>query len=41
MASSSAILSPFGHITREDNKEAIEASIDLSEIKKMRRYIKI
>jgi predicted amidohydrolase len=41
MASSSAILSPFGHIIREDNIEAIEASIDLSEIKKMRRYIQI
>jgi predicted amidohydrolase len=39
MASSSAIISPFGNIIRNDKKESIEASIELQEIQKMRRYI--
>jgi len=39
MASSSAIISPTGEITMDDTQEAIEATIDFREIKKMRRYI--
>lgn len=39
MASSSAIISPFGEVTMDDTKEAIEGTVDFREIKKMRRYI--
>lgn len=39
MASSSAIISPTGAETMNDKQEAIEATIDFREIKKMRRYI--
>jgi len=39
MASSSAIISPMGDVVRDDTKEAIEATIDFREIKKIRRYI--
>lgn len=39
MASSSAIISPVGRAILEDKQEAIEATIDFREIKKMRRYI--
>jgi predicted amidohydrolase len=39
MASSSAIISPTGTVVMDDEQEAIEATIDLREIKKMRRYI--
>jgi len=39
MASSSAIISPFGHSIKDDSTQSIEASLDLSEIQKMRRYI--
>lgn len=41
MASSSAIVSPFGNSIRDDSKEVIETSITLDEIKKMRRYIQL
>ena len=39
MASSSAIISPFGEQTRDDNDVKISGVIDFKEIKKMRRYI--
>jgi len=39
MASSSAIISPFGTMTRRDTQQSIEETIDLQEITKMRRYI--
>jgi len=39
MASSSAIISPNGIVVADDNKEAIEGTVDFREIKKMRRYI--
>lgn len=40
-AKGSGIISPFGDEFRDDSKNAIEKEIDLSEIKKMRKYIKI
>jgi len=39
MASSSAVISPMGDITMDDDLSAIEETIDFREIKKMRRYI--
>lgn len=39
MASSSAIISPFGEQIRDDNKVSINGIIDFKEINKMRRYI--
>lgn len=39
MASSSAVVSPMGDITVNDDLVAIEETIDFREIKKMRRYI--
>lgn len=39
MASSCAIISPNGETTQDDMSESIIADIDLSEIKKIRRYI--
>ena len=39
MASSSAIISPTGEVTMNDQLKAIEGTIDFREIKKMRRYI--
>jgi predicted amidohydrolase len=39
MASSSAIISPAGSVSQDDTKNVISATIDLDEIKKMRRYI--
>ncbi|MBU1668271.1 carbon-nitrogen hydrolase family protein [bacterium] len=39
MASSSAIISPWGEVTMDDAVEAIEKSIDLKEVKKVRRMI--
>jgi len=39
MASSSAIISPWGEVTMDDAVEAIEQSIDIKEVKKVRRMI--
>jgi len=39
MASSSAIISPYGNIVTDDSQSAIEGVIDFREIKKIRRYI--
>ena len=41
MAKSSAIISPFGNVTKDDDKEIIIENIDLEEIKKVRKYINI
>jgi len=40
-AKSSAIISPFGHVTLDDNKKVISSTYDAKEIKKMRRYINV
>ena len=39
MAKSSAIISPWGDVVMDDNAEVIEATIDLKEVKKVRRLI--
>lgn len=41
MAKGSGIISPFGNVTRDDNKEIVAEKIDLEEIKKVRKYINI
>lgn len=41
MAKSSAIITPFGNVKIDDNKEVISQAVDLKEIKKMRRYLNI
>jgi predicted amidohydrolase len=41
MAKGSAIISPFGNITKDDDKEIIIEKIDLDEINKVRKYINI
>jgi omega-amidase len=41
MASSSAIINPFGKRVQADHQQAITETIDLKEIKKMRRYLQI
>ncbi len=41
MAKSSAIISPFGVPYRDDRKTILSKEVDLSEIKKMRRYMDI
>ncbi len=39
MASSSALITPFGEVTMDDSLEAIEGMLDMKLLKKMRRYI--
>ncbi len=41
MASSSAIITPFGDVYRDDSAFIIKHEVDLNEIKKMRKYINI
>ena len=41
MAKGSAIISPFGNVNKDDNKEIIIENIDLNEISKVRKYINI
>jgi omega-amidase len=41
MAKGSAIISPFGNVTKNDEQEIIKEEIDLEEIKKVRTYINI
>ncbi len=41
MASSSAIITPFGDVYRDDSSFIVTHNVDLNEIVKMRRYIKI
>jgi len=40
-AKSSAIISPFGNVIRDDNEEIISSFVDLKEIKKMRKYLNV
>ena len=41
MAKGSAIISPFGNVNKDDEKEIIIEKVDLKEIKKVRKYINI
>ena len=41
MASSSAIISPWGEVNRNDKAEVLESSIQLDEVKKIRRIIRM
>jgi len=41
MASSSAIITPFGDVYRDDSSFIVSHEVDLNEITKMRRYINI
>lgn len=41
MAKGSAIISPFGNVVKDDDKEIIKVNADLNEIKKVRKYINI
>jgi len=41
MAKSSAIISPFGDVVKDDNKKIISSIYNKREIKKMRRYISV
>jgi len=41
MAKSSGIITPFGSTFRDDEKELLIQNVDLSEIKKMRRYLNV
>lgn len=41
MAKGSAIISPFGNVVKDDEKEIIKVNADLNEIKKVRKYINI
>jgi predicted amidohydrolase len=41
MAKSSAIISPFGNVFKDDSSEIVISDVDLSEIEKMRRYIDV
>ena len=41
MAKGSAIISPFGNVTKDDSKEIIQTKFDKDEIKKVRTYIDI
>lgn len=41
MGKGSAIISPFGNVNKDDEKEMIIQEIDLDEIKKVRKYINI
>jgi len=41
MASSSAIITPFGKVNLDDSKEMITQPFDKKEIKKMRTYLNI
>lgn len=41
MAASSAIITPFGESLLDDSKDYLEFDADLSEIKKMRRYMDV
>lgn len=40
-AKSSAIISPFGEVLRDDNQEILSLHVDLNEIQKMREYLPV
>jgi predicted amidohydrolase len=41
MAKGSAIISPFGNVYKDDEKQVLSQEVDLEEIKKVRKYINI
>jgi len=41
MCRASAIISPNGDLYADEHKEVLEGKIDLQEIKKIRRYIRM
>ena len=41
MAKGSAIISPFGIVIKNDKREVVSSEVDLSEVKKMRKYINV
>lgn len=41
LAKGSAIISPFGKVIKNDKRELVSAEVDLSEVRKMRKYIKV
>lgn len=41
MAKSSAVISPFGEVYKDDRMQIISQRCDIEEVKKMRRYIKV
>lgn len=41
LAKGSAIISPFGVVIKNDKREVVSAEIDLDEVRKMRKYIKV
>jgi hypothetical protein len=41
MAKSSAIINPFGDVTLDDNKKLLSLNGNLTDIKKMRRYMRV
>ena len=41
MAKSSAIITPFGEVTLDDNKKLISLKANFKDIKKMRRYMRV
>lgn len=41
MAKSSAIITPYGKVYKDDKLDVIHAKVDLSEVEKMRKYINI
>lgn len=41
MAKGSAIISPFGQVTKNDTREVVSAEVDISEVKKVRKYLDV
>ncbi len=41
MASSSAVITPFGEVFRDDNQDFLELDFKINEVKKMRRYMDV
>ena len=41
MASSSAVVTPFGEVFRDDNQDFLELDFKINEVKKMRRYMDV
>ncbi|MDE6886742.1 MAG: carbon-nitrogen hydrolase family protein [Helicobacteraceae bacterium] len=41
MAKGSAIISPFGKVVKDDNREVVSSEVDLNEIARVRKYIQV
>ncbi|MGM0623364.1 MAG: carbon-nitrogen hydrolase family protein [Campylobacterota bacterium] len=41
MAKSSAVITPFGEVTKDDRASILSKECDLEQVKKMRRYLKV